>query len=65
MEKVTVYDFEAFDIVEGEMVRSQRPATLEAIARIQKANLLEETAQEVDASQVDGNGFYTSQTGSS
>jgi hypothetical protein len=60
VETVTVYYFESFDIIKGEMVRSRRPATLEAIAMIDNAVVLKETAQEVDTSLLDGNGFYDS-----
>ncbi len=39
------------------MVRSQRPATLETIV-VCEGKLLEETAQQVDVSELDENGFY-------
>jgi hypothetical protein len=58
MAKVTVYYFTEYNIVTDEKVRSARPATLETIAQIENAIVLEETAQEVDTSQLDGNGFY-------
>ena len=59
MATVTVYYFTQYDINADEKVRSTRPATLEAIAKIEDAIVLEETAQEVDTAQLDGNGFYT------
>jgi hypothetical protein len=59
MATVTVYYFTHYDINADEKVRSARPATLEAIAKIEDAIVLEETAQEVDTAQLDGNGFYT------
>ena len=52
----TVFFFEKYDIVKGETVRSKRPATLEAITRA-KGAALKDTAQEVDESSLDGNGF--------
>ena len=55
---VTVYYFTEYNIVTDEKVRSARPATLETIAKIDNAIVLDETAQEVDTSQVDGHGFY-------
>ena len=58
MAKVTVYYFTEYNIVTDEKVRSTRPATLETIAQIDNAIVLEETAQEVDTSQLDGDGFY-------
>jgi len=58
MPRVTVYHFTKYDITVGEMVLSQRPATLETIISCE-GKLLEETAQQVDVSEVDGDGFYT------
>ena len=57
MPRVTVYYFTKYDIIVGEMVRSQRPATLETIM-VCEGKLLEETAQQVDVSDLDDNGFY-------
>ena len=54
--KVTVYYFKLFDIKTLENVRSKRPATRGTIAKL-KGEVLENTAQEVDASRLDGNGF--------
>jgi hypothetical protein len=51
MAKVTVYSFTEYHIVSDEKVRSARPATLETIAQIDNAIVLEETAHEVDTSQ--------------
>ena len=57
MPRVTVYYFTKCDITVGEMVRSQRPATLETIG-VCEGKLIEDTAQQVDVSERDGNGFY-------
>ena len=57
MPRVTVYYFTKCDITVGEMVRSQRPATLETIV-VCEGKLIEETAQQVDVSERDENGFY-------
>lgn len=56
MQKVTVYYFTCYDIRSDEILRSKRPATLEAITRC-KGEVLKDTAQEVDASSLDDNGF--------
>jgi phosphatidylserine decarboxylase len=56
--KVTVYYFTEYHIVSDGKARSARPATRETIAQIDNAIVLEETAQEVETSQVDGHGFY-------
>jgi hypothetical protein len=50
MANVTVYDFTEYHIVTDEKVHSARPATLETIAQIDNAIVLEETAQEVETS---------------
>jgi hypothetical protein len=57
MPRVTVYDFTTYDPTVGEMVRSPRPATLETIVACE-GTLLEDTVQQVDVSELDGNGFY-------
>ena len=57
MPRVTVYYFTKYDRTAGEMVRSQRPATLETIS-VCEGKLLEETAQQVDVSDLEDNGFY-------
>jgi hypothetical protein len=59
MATVKVYYFRQFSIQTGKTERSLRPATREAITGIRGASILEETAQEVDESELDGNGFYT------
>jgi len=59
MAGVMVYYFTQYNIVTDEKVHSSRPATLEAIGKIENAIVLEETAQEVDTSRLDGDGFYT------
>jgi hypothetical protein len=51
MAKVVVYYFTQYDINADEKVRSSRPATLEAMAKIEDAIVLEETAQAVDTTQ--------------
>jgi hypothetical protein len=58
MPGVTVYYFTKYDITVGEVVRSPRPATLETIV-LCEGTLLEDTAQQVDVSELDDNGFYT------
>jgi hypothetical protein len=58
MPRVTVYHFTKYDITAGKEVFSQRPATLETIV-LCEGKLLEETAQQVDVSELDGDGFYT------
>ena len=60
MPRVTVYHFTRYDITAGEVMFSQRPATLETII-LWEGKLLEETAQQVDISELDGDGFYTPQ----
>ncbi len=56
MSDAIVYYFTMFDINKGENVRSKRPATREVIENI-RGVVLEDTAQIVDISQLDGNGF--------
>ena len=56
MQNVTVYYFTCYNIRTDEKVRSQRPATREAIARCNGV-VIEETAQEVAATCLDGDGF--------
>ena len=51
-----VYYFRRFHIVRGEMEYSQRPATLEAIARSRGEPLMS-TALEIDEAELDSNGF--------
>ena len=58
MPRVTVYYFMKYDITAGEMVCSQRPATLETIV-VCEGKLIEDTAQHVDVAELDENGFYT------
>ena len=62
MQKVTVYYFTAYDIRSDQILRSQRPATLETIAKC-KGEVLKDTAQEVDASSLDDNGFLIGKKG--
>jgi len=56
MEKITVYYFTKYDIETDQNVRSKRPATLEAIERV-NGIAIKETAKDVDASQLDMDGF--------
>ena len=58
MPRVTVYYFTKYDVTAGKEVFSQRPATLETIVSCE-GKLLEETAQQVDVSELDEDGFYT------
>jgi hypothetical protein len=60
MAKTTVYYFTFFDMDKGETVRPRRPGTLEAIAntRMTSVKPLISTAQDVDESDLDRNGFY-------
>ena len=51
-----MYYFTKYDVIVGETVHSQRPATLETIV-LCEGKLIEETAQQVDVSELDGNGF--------
>jgi len=54
---VTVYHFVLGDIVQGENVVSRSKATAERIAEL-KGEKLSDTAEEVDPSELDGNGMY-------
>jgi len=58
MEKVTVYAFTAYDI--GSDTDDPRPvkATREKIKTLAGAVIIEASAQEVDASLLDGQGYY-------
>lgn len=58
MNKVKVYYFTTYNVMTDETKRMPRPATREAIAAAH-GTALEETAQEVDASLLDGNGFLS------
>ncbi len=60
MQKVTVYYFKIYDINTTEILRQPRPATRDAIVSL-GCTPIEETAQEVDDSQLDGNGFLRSE----
>lgn len=58
MDKVIVYDFIQYDSKTDQTKHSKRPATRETILGLfPPVTLLEETAQEVDVSQIDENGF--------
>lgn len=56
MNKITVFYFKCYDIQSDEMIRSKRPATLEAIKRC-NGTPIQESAQEVDSSVLDSEGF--------
>jgi hypothetical protein len=58
MEKVTVYAFTAYDI--GSDTEDPRPvkATREKIKTLSGAVIIEASAEEVDTSILDGQGFY-------
>ena len=55
--KVTVYSFQIWDTISGEDKVSRRKATAVTIARIKGAHKLDETAEEVDRSKLDRDGF--------
>jgi hypothetical protein len=52
MTTVTVYRFRKYDIASDRMQVSQRMATREAIQTIAQAEVLEDTALEIDAGEV-------------
>ena len=56
MDKVPVYYFTCYDIKTDENIRSKRPATIETITRC-NGTPLKETAQKVDISSLDSDGF--------
>lgn len=53
-----VYNFTWYDINSDQIVKSPRKATLDAIA-IAKGTPMQETAEEVDFTALDGNGFLS------
>jgi len=55
--KLTVYQFKVFDINQGINVLGKRMATLEAINNVNGEPIME-TALDVSATEVDGNGHY-------
>jgi hypothetical protein len=55
---ITVYNFEQHDLNINTNIVSKSKATLEAIERNPRAKILLETAEQVDASKIDGNGHY-------
>jgi hypothetical protein len=59
MAQVSVYYFTFFDRDKGETVRPRRPGTLDAIANTRMVGIktLMSTALEVDASELDEEGF--------
>ena len=58
MAKIPVYSFEVWDIKQDKYVRAKRPATLDAIKECNGRPILE-TAQEVEPSRLDANGFVS------
>jgi len=56
MSEVGVYYFMGWDQMQGDNLRSKRPATLEAI-KLRGGTALPETMRVVDSSELDGNGF--------
>lgn len=58
MTMVTVYSFKRYGIYPDENRQMPRKATLEAIKACEGAHI-EGTAEEVDASRLDGDGFLT------
>jgi hypothetical protein len=58
MAKVTVYAFTAYDIESDKNDPRPVKATREKIKTLAGALLIEASAQEVDASMLDGQGFY-------
>ena len=59
MQKIMVYYFNCYDIKADKTVRSKHPATRETIAACNGV-VIEDTAQEVEVSRLDGNGFLAS-----
>jgi hypothetical protein len=57
MPKITVYYFTGYNIVTDEMIRSKRMASRETIRRFNYTPL-NQTAKEVDTSELDDNGLY-------
>jgi hypothetical protein len=57
MPKITVYYFTGYDIATDQMIRSKRMATRERIKRF-NCSPLNQTAKEVDTSELDDNGLY-------
>jgi hypothetical protein len=60
MQQVAVYYFKIYDINTTEILCQPQPATRDAIVSL-GCTPIEETAQEVDSSQLDGNGFLRSE----
>lgn len=60
MERVVVYEFEQYDILNDRMIRSSRKATEDTIRGL-KLSPIEGTGVEVDVSEVDSDGFFISQ----
>jgi hypothetical protein len=56
LSKVTIYRWHRYRVITDEEVVTGRWATREAI-KAARGEILEDTAREVDASDLDGNGF--------
>lgn len=56
MTRAVVYEFTKYDVASDKTVRAPRPATIEAITRA-GGQAIESTMREVDAAELDGNGF--------
>jgi len=59
MSKVTVHQFNKFDIISGEMKKSPSYATLTVIKEI-KGSVIDGSSIEIEESMLDGNGMYKS-----
>ena len=58
MRTETVYYFTDYDVINDQVVRSQRPATRSAIEALgTRFKLIEESSMEVSVTNVDENGF--------
>ena len=57
MSKVTVHQFNKFDIISGEMKKSPSYATLAVIKEI-KGSVIDGSSIEIEESMLDGNGMY-------
>jgi hypothetical protein len=57
MVDITIYRFLRYDIDTDKQIKSDSYATLETISRI-GASPLQESSLVVNASEIDGNGFY-------
>lgn len=58
MTTVTVFAFKVYHITDDVSISSQSKATLENIRTIPNATAIPDTGEQVDESQLDGNGSY-------